>query len=201
MGTTVSGARSFFLSSQALADLSKADIRDFKQHWNKGIEEFHLRTNGYTEYVIARSYAVKSDSMCSAYEARVRNFGKEEVISVRFGSPLERALGDAFKAVDTLRASLKERVIEAVTSGELLEHVEDRESYSLNAVRKGVMFSSRLPDVGRGEILVRGDLSRDMSHPDQRLVLEVTWRHSVGTDGPLRFIVDRQYERLLNTKR
>lgn len=198
MAAAVHSARSYMANEQARAALQGADPRDFKQEWNRGKEEFHLKLNGYTEYIISGNIAVAGDSQ---YSARIKYFGRDELLSTRFGDSLNRQLHATFQGIAELRASQKEVVTEAINSKALLEHVSERELYALNAAQKGVLFTSTLPDTGAGGIVVRGDLSRDMSHPDKRLILEVTWRSSVGTGGPMSFVVDRQYGQLLDSTR
>jgi len=198
MVAAVHSARSYMANEQARAALQGADPRDFKQEWNRGRAEFHLKLNGYTEYIISHNPAAPSDSQ---YSARVRYFGRDESLSTRFGDLLNSQLRATFKAIADLRASQREVVTEAIQSKALLGHVSERESYALNAAQKGVLFTSILPDTGAGGIVVRGDLSRDMSHSEKRLILEVTWRSSVGTGGPMSFVVDRQYAQLLDSTR
>lgn len=198
MIVAVSSGRSYMANEQARAALQGADPRDFKQEWNKGKEEFHLKVNSYTEYIVSQNIAASADSQ---YSARVKYFGREEVLTKRFGDPLDSQLRATFRALADLRASQRKVVAEAIQSKALLEHVSERESYAFNAAQKGVLFTSMLPDTGSGGIIVRGDLSRDMSRPDKRLILEVTWRSSVGTGGPMSFVVDRQYAQLLDSTR
>lgn len=198
MGAVINSANSFAAQVQAREALRAADPRDFEQRWNKGREEFHLKLNGYTEYIISRNTAAQADSQ---YTARVKRFGREESLSMRYGDLLTRQLRETFTAISLLQATQKENVINSIRSGAILEHIVQREAYSLNAMRKGVIFSSQMADAGQGAILIQGDLVRDMNHPDKRLVLEVTWRSSVGTGGPLGFVVDRQYAQLLDSTR
>ncbi len=198
MATTVSESKTVLTTLQAREVLAKASPQEFKQHWNKGREEFHLKVNGHTDYIIAKSPVPTASAM---HTVRITSFGRETVLSVRFGSPLDAALRETFKAIALLRATQRESVIEAIKSGAVLEQIEDRQSYALNSSRKGVLFSSRLPDGGDGSVLVRGDLTRDMSSPDKKLLLEVTWRSSIGTGGPLAFVVGRKFERLLEATR
>jgi len=196
MAAEVHSARSYMVNEQARAALQGADPRDFQQEWKKGKEEFHLKLNGYTEYIISHNLVSGNESQ---YSARIKYFGRDEALTTRFGDSLDRQLRVTFQGIADLRASQREVVAEAIQSRAILEHVSERESYALNAAQKGVLFTSMLPDTGSGGIIVRGDLSRDMSHRDKRLILEVTWRSSVGTGGPMSFVVDRQYAQLLDS--
>jgi len=198
MAAVVNAAKSYTAQLQAWEVLRKADTRDFKQEWSKGKEEFHLKLNGYTEYIISWSPAARIDSQ---YSVRIKHLGREEILPARLGDLLDMQLRATFREIAELRTTQKDVVLEAIKSGALLEHVSERDHYSLNAGRKGVLFGSMLPDTGAGAILVRGDLVRDMNHPEQRLVLEVTWRSSLGTGRPIGFVVDKKYGQLFDSNR
>jgi hypothetical protein len=183
---------------QARDALGKIEPHSWRQQWNKGTEEFHARLNGQTEYVVTRDIGAKSSSM---YSIRVRNFHKEEALPVRFGDPLHHRLHQTFNDINTLRGAQRSLVIETIKTGALLQNVRERDLYSTSSSQKGVLFASEIPDTGSGAILVRGDLTRDTSHAEKRLILQVTWRSSIGTGGPLTFVVDRHYEGLLAANR
>lgn len=198
MSQLVSTSKSYLAIAQAREALQDADPRDFKQEWVKGKEEFHLRTKGHTEYVIARHVATKADSM---YSIRVKSFNREEPLSIRFGDPLHNQVRQSFNDISALRVAQREFVRDSVEGGALLHHVRERDFYSVGSSLKGTLFTSELLDTGSGLVLVRGDLSTDLSHPGNRLILEVTWRSSIGTGGPLAFVVDRRYAALLEPSR
>lgn len=197
MSQLVSPAKSHLASTQACDALRSADVRDWKQEWTKGKEEFRLKINGHTEYVIARDFAATIDSI---YSMRVKNFGREESLSARFAEPLHRQLRETFDSIAALRVAQREQVGQAIETGVLLQHVRERNSYFVSTSQNGTLFTSELPDTGSGAILVRGDLSRDVSRPDKRLILEVTWRTAAGTGGPLACVVDSRYATLLPPK-
>jgi hypothetical protein len=198
MSLLVSTSKSYLAITQARDALLKADPRDFKQEWVKGKEEFHLRASGNTEYVIARHLASKADLM---YSIRLRCFNREESLSIRFGDSLHNQLRESFNTIADLRVAQRQLVREAVEVGALLHHVRQRDFYTVSHSQKGTLFTSELPDTGSGAVVVRGDVSRDVSHPDKKLILEVTWRSAAGTGGPLAFVVDPRYAALLEPKR
>lgn len=198
MNTAVSPAKSYGDRMRASETLHKTDPRAWKHEWNKGKEEFRLKIDAATEYIVARDYAATSDSV---YSIRVSSFNREQSLPVRVGDSLHRQLSLTFRAIDQLRREQRKVVSEAVRDGEILKHISERDLYPTNHSPKGVLFASELPDNGCGTILVRGDLSRDMSHPDKALILQVTWRSSAGTGGPLTWVVDPRYAALLEPRR
>ncbi len=198
MNMSLSPSRSYVACIQACDALRKIEPHNWRQQWNKGTEEFHAKLNGHTEYVVTRNLAAKSPSM---YSLRVRSFHNEQALPVRFGDPLHHQLHETFNHINALRGAQRRVVIETIKTGALLQNVLERDLYSASSSQKGVLFASEIPDTGSGAILVRGDLTRDTSHAENRLILQATWRSSIGTGGPLTFAVDRHYEGLLAPKR
>ncbi|MEY4700588.1 MAG: hypothetical protein RL326_775 [Pseudomonadota bacterium] len=198
MSASLTQSRSYASCIQARDALQKIEPHKWRQQWNKGIEEFHARLDAHTEFVVTRNIAARSSSM---YSIKVRNFHREESLPVRFGDPLHHQLHETFNHIVALRGSQRDVVIDAIKTGAILGHIRERDLYSASFSQRGVLFASEMPDTGSGAILVRGDLTRDTSHPEKRLILQVTWRSSIGTGGPLTFAVDSHYEALLAAKR
>jgi hypothetical protein len=198
MNSSMSHAKSHVESVQLCQTLQKLDSRTWKQEWNKGKEEFRLKINGYTEYIVARDFSAKSNSM---YSIKVSSLNRERSVPVEFGDPLHRQLHRTFHEIDALRHEQRKVVSDAIRDGTILNHIRERDLYPVNHSPKGVLFSSELPDHGFGAILVRGDLTRDQSNPNKTLILQVTWRSSTGTGGPLTSVVDPRYSALLEPRR